>query len=88
MAIHEVNGKFVALSRGVWIPGVFEDKRTARFAFRLPDEVLTQLQQEANVRAGGRNGVLTWGDLAGASEQARLKPPNARVTGPQQAAQE
>lgn len=80
MAITKVNGGYVASSRGVWIPGVFEDERTARFAFRLPDAVLHQLQQEANERAGGRDGLLTWGDLARASERARLKTPNVEVS--------
>lgn len=72
MTIHRTSeGQFVAASRGVWIPGVFEDERTARFAFRLPDAVLSRLQGEANIRAGGSGGVLTWGDLARASEQNR-----------------
>ena len=76
MAIKNVNGEFVASSRGVWIPGVFEDERTARFAFRLADDVLIRLQQAANARAGGCGGVLTWVDLACESERERMKTPN------------
>ncbi len=75
MAIHKNDdGTCVVSSKGTWLPGIFEDERTARLAFRLSDEVLLQLQEEANARAGGTGGLLTWGDLARASEQARARP--------------
>jgi hypothetical protein len=76
MAIHKTDdGVFVIASGGSWLPGAYEDKRTARFAFRLPNETLSRLQRAANARAGGYGGVVTWGDLALASEQARGKTP-------------
>jgi len=68
MTIKQVDGGFVISSGGTWLPGVYEDERTARYAFRLPAEVLQRLQDEANARAGGNGGVITWGDIARASE--------------------
>lgn len=62
--IHQTGGVYVISSRGVWRPGCYEDARTARYAFRFPDEVLQRLQDEASARAGGAGGVITWGDLA------------------------
>lgn len=77
MAIHKTSdGVFVIASGGLWLPGAYEDERTARFAFRLPNETLSRLQRDANERAIGKGGVITWGDLAKASEQVRKKTPN------------
>jgi hypothetical protein len=73
MAIHKTdNGTFVISSHHCWLPGIFEDERSARWAFRFPDEVLERLQREANVRAGGKGGVITHDDLkrVGRSSQA------------------
>jgi hypothetical protein len=66
MAIEKVReGACVISSYGVWRPGSYEDERAARFAFRLPDEELQRLQDEANARMpGGVGGTITWGDIA------------------------
>lgn len=67
MAIHKTDdGGFTISSHDIWLPGVYEDERTARYAFRLPEDVLQGLQDQANARGGG---VITWGDLAKAVER-------------------
>lgn len=60
MAIHKVDGGFVISSGGMWLPGCYEDERTARFAFRCSNKQLVQLRDEAIARG---NGVITWGDI-------------------------
>lgn len=57
------SGCFVIASRDVWLPGCYADERTARYAFRFPNDVLAKLQDEANERNGGTDGVITYGDL-------------------------
>lgn len=37
-------------SKEVWLPGVYESKRAARYAFRFPDEELHKLQEGINDR--------------------------------------
>lgn len=69
MAIHKVEDCYVISSGHVWMPGSYEDERTARYAFRFEDGQLRKLQDEANARAGGYGGVITWGDLARARSQ-------------------
>ena len=69
--IYKVEGGCVISSGGSWLPGCYEDERTARYAFRFKDEVLQRLQDEANTRAGGKGGVITWGDLARARSTTR-----------------
>lgn len=54
------NGTFTISSRRVWLPGVYESRRAARYAFRLPDQTLQRLQDEANAWAGGTGGVITF----------------------------
>lgn len=38
--IHEVNGQFVISAYGVWLPGVYDSERAARYAFRFDYETL------------------------------------------------
>lgn len=64
MAIHKVAEGFVISSGGVWLPGCYEDERTAKYAFRFTDDVLQRLQDDANAREGHYKGVITYGDLA------------------------
>lgn len=61
---NEDGTRFCISSGESWLPGVYENRRTARYAFRLPESALKQLQDDANARAGGRGGVITWGDIA------------------------
>lgn len=37
-------------SRGVWIPGIYENERTARYAYQFPDDQLQRLQDAVNER--------------------------------------
>jgi hypothetical protein len=70
MAIHAVkNNKFVISSHQVWMPGAYDNKKTARYAFQFPDEVLRKLQDNANINNGGYDGVITLNDL----QQAKKK---------------
>jgi hypothetical protein len=68
MAIYKVDGGYVIASGGVWLPGCYEDERTARYAFRLPDAELVELRNNAIARG---DGVITWGDVAKAAEAVR-----------------
>lgn len=62
MAIHYLdNGTCVIAAGGVWLPGCYEDARTARFAFRVSDKQKAELRDQA-VASG--DGVITWGDIA------------------------
>ena len=48
MAIYEVDGGYVISSHQVWLPGHYEDKKTANYAFRFSDEELKKLQDSVN----------------------------------------
>lgn len=45
------------------MPGVYENEKCARYAFRFSDSVLRQLMDEANEREGGAGGTITYKDL-------------------------
>lgn len=53
--IQEVDGMFVISSHRVWLPGVYDSRRAARYAFRFKDSDLDALQQSVNP-----NGVITF----------------------------
>lgn len=53
-------GAFVISSQQVWLPGVYESERAAKYAFHFPDEDLSTLQGQANERGGG---VIAFADL-------------------------
>lgn len=47
--IHKVkDGRYVISSGGSWLPGVYEDEATARYAFQFSDAALHHLQEIAN----------------------------------------
>jgi hypothetical protein len=48
MAVHETKNGFVISSRGSWVPGVYEDRRAANYAFRFGDDNLQSLQDTLN----------------------------------------
>jgi hypothetical protein len=52
------NGYLIS-SRGMWLPGVYESERAARYAFRFPDAVLQELTER--ICHAGR--VITFADL-------------------------
>jgi len=46
--IYEVEkGSFVISSHQSWMPGCYNSKRAANYAFRFPDEVLSKLMDQA-----------------------------------------
>jgi hypothetical protein len=58
--IHKTdNGVYVISSYHLWLPGVYEDRRTANYAFRFKNEQLQKLQDEKNKTSG----VITFKDL-------------------------
>lgn len=56
------DGNYVAASRQVWIPGVYDSERTAKYAFRFADRQLQALQDSLNP-----GGVITMDHLRGLS---------------------
>ncbi len=48
MTIHQVDDVFCISSHQCWLPGTYESERAANYAFRFPDEVLTELQESVN----------------------------------------
>lgn len=76
MAIYKVSEggeppTYVISSGGAWLPGSYEDRRTANYAFRFPDDVLLRLRDQAKTRAGRQRGVITWGDLEAAKRSMK-----------------
>ncbi len=61
MAIHETkDGLFTISAQGVWLPGCYESKRAANFAFRISDEAKARLRDNACLN---NDGVITWQDI-------------------------
>lgn len=70
MAIHTCeDGTCCISSNQVWMPGVYENEKCARYAFRFSDSVLQQLMNEANERVGGAGGTITYEDLKFAKQR-------------------
>lgn len=62
-------GGFVISSHQVWLPGVYEDERAARFAFRFADAELQSLADKVCATEGR---LITSADLRSArTEQPR-----------------
>ena len=51
MAIYEVAGEYVISSHHVWLPGVYETRKAANYAFRFSDEELQKLQDSISPKA-------------------------------------
>ena len=61
MAIRETeDGLFIISANGVWLPGCYESKRAANFAFRVSDKAKEELRNNACIN---NNGVITWQDI-------------------------
>ena len=54
------DGACVISSRGTWLPGVYEDERTAKYAFRIKDTDKSILQNQA-IERGDR--ILKYVDI-------------------------
>lgn len=65
--IHEVKGHYVISSGGMWLPGFYEDARTARYAFRCSNKMLSELRDIA----AKRGTPTSWGEIARALESDR-----------------
>ncbi len=63
------DGTAVISAASTWLPGCYEDARTARYAFRLTDEEKAHLQDIAVARG---TGIITWVDIA--LQRSRRKP--------------
>lgn len=61
--VHEVQGNFVIAEGQVWLPGSYESRQAADFAFVFSYQALQDLQDAANQRAGGTGGTITMADL-------------------------
>ena len=70
--IQKIESGYVIGANQVWLPGVYESKRAARFAFRFNDEELQDLQDMVNKRAGGVGGRITLEDLRSCSRRKRV----------------
>lgn len=49
--IYPVEGGFVISSHGTWLPGVYADERAAKYAFRLTDAQLAELNDSRGAGA-------------------------------------
>ena len=46
--IYEVEDNFVISSHQIWLPGSFDTRQTAQYAFQFKDEILQKLQDSVN----------------------------------------
>jgi hypothetical protein len=57
------SGAYVISSYGNWLPGNYEDERTARYAFRFDSRILQELQERINYIDTGEGRPITFADL-------------------------
>ncbi len=60
MIYPSIDGGFVISSGGTWLPGVYEDRRAANFAFRLSSEKLEHLRRRVVLE---QKRLITWDDI-------------------------
>ena len=65
------DNEFTVSSHGTWLPGVYEDSRTARFALRIAINDLASLWEEVKNR---ESNVISWGDLARINKPKKQMP--------------
>lgn len=58
--IHETAGGFVISTRDMWLPGIYETERAARFAFRMNPDQMNDLWEQ-KLREG--KDFVTWQDI-------------------------
>jgi hypothetical protein len=77
MSIHQITpSQFVIGSGGMWLPGVYESRAAARYAFQFHDETLTRLQSSVNP-----GGVITMEMLKRARKAERSGAPEGLPEG-------
>lgn len=70
MAIYKTDdGAYVISSRHQWLPGAYDSERTAKYAFRFPDEVLRKLTYKICNPNTGK--TITMDDLRKAREEMK-----------------
>jgi hypothetical protein len=71
--IREVDGEYVISSGGRWLPGAYVDERAARYAFRLTDRQLHDLNETrgrgADYRPISFDDLRSWRKLHSDSDQ-------------------
>jgi hypothetical protein len=65
--IHKLESSpgYVISSRQVWLPGIYDSERAARYAFRFDDPTLAALNDRI-CHIKGENRLITMDDLRGA----------------------
>jgi hypothetical protein len=64
MAIYKTDfGDYVISSRQVWMPGTYEDERTAKYAFKFRDEELREIHDSKEKNEAGLLQPITFKDL-------------------------
>ena len=48
--IYKVDGGYVISSRRVWMPGIYECERAAKYASKFSDDVLSELNHRINIK--------------------------------------
>lgn len=58
--IYEIENGFVISAYGMWLPGAFDTRRAANYAFRFPNEKLYEICLAIN---GRHERLITFDDL-------------------------
>lgn len=62
MAIHKLeNGTFVISANQMWLSGVYDSEKSAKFSFKLSDSEKTELM---NIVLSRGDDVITWDDIS------------------------
>jgi hypothetical protein len=67
---------YVISSHGMWLPGLYDSERTARYAFRFPDATLQRLQDEIN-HYQRQDRSITMADLRAARQSDKSPTPES-----------
>ena len=70
--IYKIRGHYCISSHGCWLPGFYETKATAQYAFQFGDGMLWELQESVNPR-----GIIT---MAMLKEAKKKEQANERET--------
>ena len=77
--IHENSyGSFIISSYQICRPGVYENRRTANYAFRFSDETLQALQDSVNTRLDENERTITYEMLKEKSNQQKGTPTDGK----------
>jgi hypothetical protein len=68
------DGTFTISSHAMWLPGIYDSERAARYAFRFSNETLQQLSDRI-CAVHGENRAITTDDLKAARATQAPPPP-------------